>query len=87
MNQEARVTLERHFLGETIEERKRKFYLILKIMNECGEIEFLHALSSICSERYHEEDLLMDESKKKQWMIMSKLSNHLKNKLIEHGAM
>ena len=42
--------MEKEFLGETAEERMERFYHIMKMMNECGEIEFLHALSSVCIE-------------------------------------
>ena len=82
MNQEIRVAIERHYLGETEEERRNKFYYIMKMMNECGEIEFLHALSSVCIEKYHDESLLLDQSKKTKWFIISKMSSILKDKLI-----
>ena len=83
MNQEIRVAMERQYLGETEEERRNKFYYIMKAMNECGEIEFLHALSSICIERSHDESLGLDESKKAKWFIISKISSVLKDKLIK----
>ena len=83
MNQEIRVAIERQYLGETEEERRNRFYHIMKMMNECGEIEFLHALSSVCIERYHDESSRMDESKKTKWFILSKMSSVLKDKLIK----
>jgi len=85
LNKETRIAMEKHYLGETPEERKNRFYYIMKIMNECGEVEFLHALSSICIERYHEEDFLLDQSRKRNWFIMSKLSSVLKSKLLEQN--
>ena len=86
MDQEIRVAKERHFLGETTEERTKKFYHILKVMNECGEIEFLHALSMVCTERYLNESRAPDQSKKRKWFTMSRLSTVLKNKLMEQGT-
>ena len=86
MNQEIRVAKERHFLGETTEERTKKFYHILKVMNECGEIEFLHALSMVCTERYLNESHAPDQSKKRKWFSMGKLSTGLKDKLLKQGA-
>jgi hypothetical protein len=86
MNQDIRIAMEREILGETVEERINRFYYIMKIMNECGEIEFLHALSSVCIEKYHNECILLDEAKKRQWITISQLSTVLKNKLMEQMA-
>ena len=86
MNQNLRIIMEKEFLGETAQERMKRFYHIMKMMNECGEIEFLQALSSVCIERYHNERELRDDSKKRKWIVISKLSTVLKNKLVEQRA-